>query len=212
MSEELRTWLKKTADRNYSSVPQQDGWVFSSIEDLAQRHGRSFTPAGRIERGWRLHESEKEVVAHCYAIATMRYGAGWVFVEGWVRFAKTGRVKPHTWLTRTDTPNIAYDMEFNSSKEPIEYFGVPLFHGYVKHCFKGSGYKSYSALDTPWNNWSLLRKTKLLEKSIHSLKQKSPLEGVTKEEMSDIAMTVVMAMSESKPFQVPPPGLNEQAA
>ena len=121
MSEELREWLKKAADRNYSSVPQQDGWVFSSIEDLAQRHGRSFTPALRIDRDWRLHESEKEVVAHCYAVATMRYGVGWVFVEGWIRFTKTGRVKPHTWLTRVDTPDIAYDMEFNSRKESIEY-------------------------------------------------------------------------------------------
>lgn len=173
MSQTIQEELRELVRLNQSTIPQSPGWVFSSVEDLVARHGKSFQPATTSEllkKEWNLHAYEGDNAAHCYAAAVMRSKfRGWVMVEGYVRVGNRA-LKQHVWLTNTHAPSTAYDLDKSHAGKEVEYFGIPFKSGYAKHCFKVSVPRSYSLLETPWNNWQLLRKTKLLEQNVHSLR------------------------------------------
>jgi hypothetical protein len=123
---------------------------FYGAEDLVLQHGQNFVPARRSP----LVVEPRECFRRSYFAATRR-GSRWIYTEGFGYRPNFGLAIHHAWLTRADTPGVAYDVAWEETGDVL-YLGVPLRADYVRQVFESSGKQQFGVLMAHWLKYPLL--------------------------------------------------------
>jgi hypothetical protein len=130
------------------------------------RYGSEFTPAPLTEQhGLRSHPSA--CFGNAYNAAIPK-GSPWIYVEGYGigRLDRIGIL--HAWLTRADTPGVAFDPTWKPVKDDgIVYVGIPFRSEYLVKARRRS--KKYGLLDAWEDRWPLLTGRDAIDDVIVSL-------------------------------------------
>lgn len=130
---------------------------FFGAEDLVLKFGREFKGVARLK-----HEFEYDVPQHCYQNAykaAIRRGSPWIYTEGFGYHERLGLAVAHAWLTRADTPGVAYDPTWSNPWIALHsgrYFGVQFSREFVSMMHKRSNRKYYGLFDLPEQDWPLI--------------------------------------------------------
>lgn len=124
-------------------------------EDLVLKHGRTFTRAHSP-----FVPMPKACFSRSYDIATRKANPkGWIYCEGYAIAPKCPMAVNHAWLTRADTPDLAYEVAWDwGGAEDTVYFGMAFEADYVRKVHYASKRQFYSVLDHWWgaNSYPLL--------------------------------------------------------
>jgi hypothetical protein len=148
----LRKQLQQMVDLRRTGVwpKPPDGVRFLCVEDMVLQHGRIYKAA---PTNW--HPIPRACFHLAYERAVRPRKSEWIYVEGYAARPTLGIVVQHAWLTRADTPQLAYDTAWDDNAEAI-YLGIPVQAAYVRKCHRSSKHGYYSAFDTWWLGHPLL--------------------------------------------------------
>ncbi len=167
--ESLRIQLDLTRQCRVGMIKGSDmeeQFRFFGMEDLVLKHRHVFA-TGNLPRNHRLRDVKRACFYNCYQ-AAHRHNSPWIYCEG---FALIGRLKcfvaHHAWLTRADSPGIAFDPTWTGSfsihdMASATYMGIPFRRQYILQLHR-KAQNEFCVLDAAYNRHALLRGVERLE-------------------------------------------------
>jgi hypothetical protein len=124
-------------------------WRFRCLEEVVLQFGRAYHPAPSP-----FPPAPTACFQKAYRAAA-RQGSRWIYVEGYAISGTIGGGLHHAWLTRADTPDVAYDVAWLDT-ERAHYLGIPFQIEYVRQVHLASkrhrypGGPRYGVLEAWW--------------------------------------------------------------
>ena len=151
--DDLKAWMRQLVSvRDGVTWPGKlEGWRFSCNEDLLLKFGSEYRYGENL--GYPIPKA-------CYHQAysrSVRKNSPWIYVEGMAW--RPGVIMPvnHAWVTRADTPGVAYELAWNGDNAGAVYIGIQFSREYMRKCHLASkASRLYSVLDTWWMDYPLL--------------------------------------------------------
>jgi len=159
--ESLKLQLEQMRSIRLSLKDQGPECRFHGSEDLILQFGRVYKPAP-LPAGATKWTYPKSCFQNSYKTVTTK--RGWIYVEGFALNPNLGLSTHHAWLTRADTPGIAFDPTWEDAVDQgTVYMGIPFDRAYVVKMHRLSRWSLYSVIDAYWARWPLLIGTDRIE-------------------------------------------------